>query len=78
MQWLQRLVGLAILGTATLGALALWFAVAAGHPERRQAPSEGLLFVDPPFGNGCPLTWETWPQASQAMTPAGTAARLLD
>jgi len=44
MQWLQRLVGLAILGTATLGALALWFAVAASDRERRQPPSEGLMF----------------------------------
>lgn len=44
MQWLQRLVGLAILGTATLGALVLWLAVAVGDPEREQSPREGLLF----------------------------------
>ena len=34
--WLQRLVGLAILGMATLGALALWLAVASGDPELGQ------------------------------------------
>ncbi|MEO5664132.1 MAG: glycosyltransferase family 2 protein [Nocardioides sp.] len=44
MQWLQRLVGVAILGTATLGALVLWLAVAAGDPERAERPTEGLLF----------------------------------
>jgi biofilm PGA synthesis N-glycosyltransferase PgaC len=44
MQWLQRLVGLAILGTATLGTLALWLAVAAGDPERGRGPSEGVMF----------------------------------
>ena len=44
MQWLQRSVGLAIVGTATLGAVALWLAVAAGAPERGRAPSEGVLF----------------------------------
>ena len=44
MQWLQRLVGLAILGTATLGALVLWFAVAAADPKRGHSPTEGVLF----------------------------------
>lgn len=44
MQWLQRLVGVAILGTAALGAFALWLAVAAGDPERSERPTEGLLF----------------------------------
>jgi len=44
MQWLQRSVGLAIIGLATLGAGALWVAVAAGGPEAGQTPDEGLLF----------------------------------
>jgi hypothetical protein len=44
MQWLQRSVGLAILGLATLGAGILWVAVAAGAPEAGRAPDEGLLF----------------------------------
>jgi biofilm PGA synthesis N-glycosyltransferase PgaC len=44
MQWLQRSVGLAIIGAAGLGAAALWVAVAAGDPRVRQAPDEGLLF----------------------------------
>ncbi len=44
MQWLQRSVGLAIVGTAALGAAALWLAVAAGAPERGRTPSEGVLF----------------------------------
>ena len=44
MRWLQRLVGLAILATATLGAVILWVAVAAGDPARSERPSEGLLF----------------------------------
>jgi hypothetical protein len=33
---------------------------------------------DPPFGNGCPLTWETWPGTSQGAWVSGTAARMLD
>jgi len=44
MQWLQRSVGLAIIGAAGLGAAALWVAVAAGDPQAGQAPDEGLLF----------------------------------
>ncbi len=36
----------------------------------------------PPFGNGCPLTWESWAasQATSGMTPAASTAsgRLLD
>jgi hypothetical protein len=32
---------------------------------------------DPPFGNGCPLTWETW-LAGPAAAPTATSARLLD
>jgi biofilm PGA synthesis N-glycosyltransferase PgaC len=44
MQWLQRSVGLAIIGAAGLGAAALWVAVAAGDPRVGQAPDEGLLF----------------------------------
>ncbi|WP_310528209.1 glycosyltransferase family 2 protein [Nocardioides sp.] len=44
MYWLQRLVGLAIIGTAALGAAVLWVAVAAGGPKPGEAPSEGLLF----------------------------------
>ena len=44
MQWLQRLVGLAILGTALLGALIVWLAVAAGDPAPGQRPSEGVVF----------------------------------
>lgn len=44
MQWLQRSVGLAIIGTAALGAGALWAAVAAGDPESGEPPTEGLLF----------------------------------
>ena len=43
MQWLQRSVGLAIIGAAGLGAAALWVAVAAGDPQAGQAPDEGLL-----------------------------------
>lgn len=43
MRWLQRLVGLAILGTAALGAAIVWIAVAAGGPQRGERPSEGLL-----------------------------------
>lgn len=44
MQWLQRSVGLAIIGTAALGAGVLWAAVAAGEPTRGEQPTEGLLF----------------------------------
>jgi cellulose synthase/poly-beta-1,6-N-acetylglucosamine synthase-like glycosyltransferase len=44
MQWLQRSVGVAIIGTAGLGATALWVAVAAGDPAHGERPSEGLLF----------------------------------
>ena len=44
MQWLQRMVGLAIVGTAALGAAVLWIAVAAGDPEGREQPTEGVLF----------------------------------
>ena len=44
MQWLQRSVGLAIIGSAALGAAALWVAVASGDPEAGRAPQEGLLF----------------------------------
>jgi biofilm PGA synthesis N-glycosyltransferase PgaC len=43
-QWLQRMVGLAIVGTAALGAAILWVAVAAGDPERGEQPTEGVLF----------------------------------
>jgi hypothetical protein len=32
---------------------------------------------DPPFGNGCPLTWETWPSRQASAAPP-TSARLLD
>jgi cellulose synthase/poly-beta-1,6-N-acetylglucosamine synthase-like glycosyltransferase len=44
MRLLQRSVGLAIIGTAALGAGALWLGVAAGDPEAGKSPSEGLLF----------------------------------
>ena len=44
MRWLQRSVGLAIIGVATLGAVLLWLGVAAGDPERGRAPEEGVLF----------------------------------
>ncbi|MBL0746382.1 glycosyltransferase [Nocardioides baculatus] len=44
MQMLQRAVGLAIIGTAALGAAALWVAVASGDPAVGERPSEGLLF----------------------------------
>jgi hypothetical protein len=36
----------------------------AGHPN-------------PPFGNGCPLTWETWPSSQAAPVPTDSA-KLLD
>src|SRR3546814_2363089 len=41
-QWLQRSVGLAIVGTAALGASALWLAVAAGAPERSEEHTSEL------------------------------------
>ena len=44
MQWLQRSVGLAIIGCASAGALLLWLAVAAGGPHAGRDPEEGLLF----------------------------------
>lgn len=44
MRWLQRTVGVAIIGTALLGAGLLWAAVAAQDPEPGQRPREGLLF----------------------------------
>ena len=44
MQWLRRSVGLAIIGTAALGAAALWVAVASGDPRAGRAPTEGVLF----------------------------------
>ncbi|WP_198554432.1 glycosyltransferase family 2 protein [Nocardioides alpinus] len=37
-------MGLAIIGTAGLGAAALWVAIAQGDPEAGQRPSEGVLF----------------------------------
>jgi biofilm PGA synthesis N-glycosyltransferase PgaC len=43
MQWIQRSVGLAIVATASLGALLLWLAVAAGDPQRGERPEEGLV-----------------------------------
>jgi hypothetical protein len=33
---------------------------------------------DPPFGNGCPLTWETWLRSPSAGPAPATGARLLD
>ncbi len=44
MQWLQRSVGLAIIGCASLGALLIWLAVAAGGPRAGSPPERGLLF----------------------------------
>jgi poly-beta-1,6-N-acetyl-D-glucosamine synthase len=44
MQWIQRSVGLAIVATASVGALLLWLAIAAGEPERGERPEEGLVF----------------------------------
>jgi hypothetical protein len=32
----------------------------------------------PPFGNGCPLTWETWPTSEATPAPGTAAAKLLD
>ena len=43
MRWLQRGVGLAIVGTASLGAALLWAAVAASSPRPAEAPDEGVL-----------------------------------
>src|SRR5699024_7698163 len=40
----QRAVGVAIIGSAMLGALLLWLAIAASGPRKGQAPQEGLLF----------------------------------
>lgn len=44
MHWLQRLVGLAIIGCASLGALLLWLAVAARGTHAGSRPDEGMLF----------------------------------
>ena len=44
MKWLQRSVGVAIIGTAALGAALLWVAVSASGPRAGQPPSEGILF----------------------------------
>lgn len=44
MQWLQRSVGLAIIGTAALGAAALWVGVSSSDPGVRETPDEGVLF----------------------------------
>ncbi len=44
MQWLQRSVGLAIVGAAALGAAILWLVLAAGHPDVQRRPTEGVLF----------------------------------
>lgn len=44
MRWMQRLVGLAIIVMALVGAGLLWIAVASGEPERNDQPSEGVLF----------------------------------
>ena len=32
----------------------------------------------PPFGNGCPLTWETWHSSEQSATTSAGFAKLLD
>jgi cellulose synthase/poly-beta-1,6-N-acetylglucosamine synthase-like glycosyltransferase len=42
-RWLQRSIGLAVIGTAALGAALLWLAVSAGTPEPDREPREGLL-----------------------------------
>ena len=39
----QRAVGLAIFGTAMLGALLLWASIAAGDPESGNRPAEGAI-----------------------------------
>ncbi len=44
MKFLQRSVGLLIVGTAMGGALLLWLAVAAGGHESEESADEGLLF----------------------------------
>jgi len=44
MQWLQRSVGLAIIGTAALGAATLWLGLAAGDAEVGHRPTERVLF----------------------------------
>ena len=44
MRWLQRSVGVAIIGLAMLGSALLWLAVAASGPRAGESPSEGLLF----------------------------------
>ncbi len=44
MRWLQRSVGLAIIGTATLGAGALWIGVSSRSARAAETPSEGVLF----------------------------------
>ena len=43
MGWLQRSVGAAIIGIATLGAALLWIAVSASDPQPGERPDEGLL-----------------------------------
>jgi hypothetical protein len=32
----------------------------------------------PPFGTGCPLTWETWPLSQESASPRSASLRLLD
>ena len=32
----------------------------------------------PPFGNGCPLTWETWPVSQDAASTPTSSLKLLD
>ena len=44
MRLLQRSVGLAIIGTALLGAVLLWLAIAAGDPRPGEEPDQGMLF----------------------------------
>ena len=44
MKWLQRSVGLGIIGTAALGAGALWIGVSSSNPRTAETPSEGVLF----------------------------------
>jgi hypothetical protein len=33
---------------------------------------------NPPFGNGCPLTWDTWLASPQGMSAPASVVRLLD
>ena len=33
---------------------------------------------NPPFGNGCPLTWETWPASQRSSDTLAATIRLLD